>query len=641
MSAIYPYLSDAAFLKRVDESTFKEQYVKIIVLDWQEYPIAEIQGSVSAGSISLDGSSAVRRSGNLTFLCEDDYYNVLDVSNLISINKKIKIEVGYANTFGEYEEYDTLWFPQGVFVIINPNITHNNQGLVISISFKDKMCLLNGECGGVLPASVTFSEKEDDNGVITKVRYNQIIRELVSEFGGEQVGKIIINDVPDQIKKVMKWNGAQSMPFDGIYNENLIENQGAMLENDISQSFDLKGYSLQEGNEDRTNTKLLIYGVAAYPEMLCAKFGLETETSGQTITWDDEQQMKHPEGTYVNYFYKEFSIKKVYNKISLTYSNDNDSYDNTCPTTFNVAYSYDNSFKFEPGRDVGYIYTDFCPTSDLIGNAGQNVVTILDTIKKQLGNYEYFYDIDGNFVFQEIRNYLNTSQSTSEFNRIKNGNANGYLFKPNDSKSVYSFDNGMLVNSYQNTPSYANVKNDFIVWGTRETAAGAKLPIRYHVAFDEMPKTGENEYNLIWDKETEKLKTKEVLFSNQTGDYGLQFNFNKKGKYTLIFLSDEISSQEDVYFFMNGSEITFPYTFVQSNNIIEVSHCLEEHIDFGFLIDEEEFSDSLEIIKVKTKYPQTEIYLQGLQAEQLGQPVNHMRYYTELKNEWNKIFNSI
>jgi hypothetical protein len=36
----------------------------------------------------------------------------------------------------------------------------------------------------------------------------------------------------------------------------------------------------------------------------------------------------------------------------------------------------------------------------LIANAGETVVSILDKIKNILGNYEYFYDINGNFVFQ-------------------------------------------------------------------------------------------------------------------------------------------------------------------------------------------------------------------------------------------------
>ena len=36
---------------------------------------------------------------------------------------------------------------------------------------------------------------------------------------------------------------------------------------------------------------------------------------------------------------------------------------------------------------------------------------ILDKIIEVLGNFEYFYDVNGNFIFQEIKNYLNNSQT--------------------------------------------------------------------------------------------------------------------------------------------------------------------------------------------------------------------------------------
>jgi len=72
----------------------------------------------------------------------------------------------------------------------------------------------------------------------------------------------------------------------------------------------------------------------------------------------------------------------------------------------------------------------------LIGNAGETVVSILDKIKNVLGNYEYFYDVNGNFIFQEIKNYLNTSYSTFLINEI---NENNYLVDYSSGKSVYTF----------------------------------------------------------------------------------------------------------------------------------------------------------------------------------------------------------
>ena len=73
------------------------------------------------------------------------------------------------------------------------------------------MCLLNGECGGVIPASTRFDEYEtiDENGewVIEKPKIAQIIRECVNHFGGEQLSKILISDIDDRLKMVMKWIG--------------------------------------------------------------------------------------------------------------------------------------------------------------------------------------------------------------------------------------------------------------------------------------------------------------------------------------------------------------------------------------------------------------------------------------------------
>ena len=92
--------------------------------------------------------------------------------------------------------------------MINPSLSHSIDGTNISLALKDKMCLLNGECGGVIPASTRFDEYEtlDENGewVIEKPRIAQIIRECVNHFGGEQLSKILISDIDDRIKMVMK-----------------------------------------------------------------------------------------------------------------------------------------------------------------------------------------------------------------------------------------------------------------------------------------------------------------------------------------------------------------------------------------------------------------------------------------------------
>ena len=92
--------------------------------------------------------------------------------------------------------------------MISSSITNTLNGGNISISGKDKMCLLNGEVGGVLPAPVVLHEKyvrnADGSTTVKPSLLYDIIRESVIEFGGQNPGKIMINDVPLNGKKVLR-----------------------------------------------------------------------------------------------------------------------------------------------------------------------------------------------------------------------------------------------------------------------------------------------------------------------------------------------------------------------------------------------------------------------------------------------------
>ena len=62
------YLLDKNFLKQLDSENQREIYAKIVSLNIHEEPIESIEGRVTGGSISIDGSSSVRRSCNLTLV---------------------------------------------------------------------------------------------------------------------------------------------------------------------------------------------------------------------------------------------------------------------------------------------------------------------------------------------------------------------------------------------------------------------------------------------------------------------------------------------------------------------------------------------------------------------------------------------
>ena len=52
---------------------------------------------------------------------------------------------------------------------------------------------------------------------------------------------------------------------------------------------------------------------------------------------------------------------------------------------------------------------------------------------------------------------------------------------------IVPFEDGVLITSYANNPQYGMIKNDYVVWGSRELSSGEKLPIRYHLAIDSKP----------------------------------------------------------------------------------------------------------------------------------------------------------
>lgn len=370
---MFEYLNDIDFLVELEKLHMKVQYAKIVLLTFQdEKPLREIQGDITAGTLTVNGSSAIRRTISLTMLANDSLAGVDNLDNEISINKKVRIYVGYNNSLKKYQKYgDIIWFPCGLFVLSSASTSRSTSGWTIAISGKDKMCLLDGTAGGTLPASTTFHEKyiELDNGDI-EIQYPtifQIIYEAVNHWGGEPLENIVISDIDDEVKMLVKYAGDSPVYF----------------------SSDYQSMSFTAGTD--------------FPQM------------------------------------------------------------------------------YTGGQDVGYKYTDFTYPGDLILNAGETVVSLLNKIVSTLGNYEFFYDVDGKFIFQQIKNYLNTGSPLTELE------AQNYIKSYNNAKFLYSLTDLDTTTAITINPKYDNVKNDFYVWGQRSTPAGGTIKIRYHLAIDDKP----------------------------------------------------------------------------------------------------------------------------------------------------------
>jgi len=103
------------------------------------------------------------------------------------------------------------------------------------------MCMLDGTCGGTLPATVTFHEAqiEDEFGdiKIEKIPIFTIIKELVRHYGKEIEQNIIINDVELVAKQSMKYMGTYPIWFTDDYSSFMISEKAPDNENFLAHKF--------------------------------------------------------------------------------------------------------------------------------------------------------------------------------------------------------------------------------------------------------------------------------------------------------------------------------------------------------------------------------------------------------------------
>lgn len=523
MKVRYDYLKDTDFLKYVAGLHIKQFYVKMTSLSWQEDPIKDIEGRVINASFNIDGNSSVRRTGNLSLITDGDNH-ITDIKHLFSLNKKIYVQIGYLNNTPYYTKYKILWFPIGLFVIGNASVANADTGLTISLQLKDKMSLLNGECGGIIPASCQLDTMDtvDQNGdqVTSRPSIYQIIQELVNHWGGQQLGKIIISDLDTRVKQAVKWNGDTNM------------------------------YLYEKPDAD----------------------------------WSERYRI---------------------------------SVDSTPPQGY--IPSKDCS-QFEPGQSIGYIYTDFTFPGDLIAEAGNSVVDVLEKIKAVLGNYEYFYDLDGNFIWQEIKNFFNNSEARyidDAFNnrmlvpdyisKTYTETQAAYLLDASKGKTIFDFTDSNLVKSYNNAPQYSSIKNDYVVWGIRKVD-NLQIPIRYHLAIDEKPKTGNTYKAFKYLDPKDGLQKWHVPVPFKTVN-----DFPQQGK-DGVFYRDE--SEDKIY--------KWGYIEYKDSNSGKIE------ITYQYIMLD------VKLQQVTTSDWRTELYFQGVQAQPFGSASNY--YYAELVNEWPKIY---
>lgn len=469
---------DDEFLKQLSSEHEREIYAKIVALDLNENPIEEIQGRVTQGSVPVDGNSIVRRTCSLTLVGHE-----LNINDYVwGLETKVKLYIGLKNKINP-DYPPIIWFKMGTFVLTSFSSSISASGHTVSLQGKDKMCLLNGDVGGNLTAlSYDFGKVT----VVNKSGYTyeeqlpikKIIQKAVHEYAKEPYHNIVINDLDDCGLELLEYRGNEPMYF--AYNANTQEATNPIL--NVKQKYYVDGNPITI-------------------EEIEAQIAL------------DISEDRAP--TYV--------FKALTEDINLT--------EEVPPTNFYGDSSCKgtpyNLIKIEKGMTCGYRTCDLVYAGNLTSAAGEAITSMLTKIVNMLGNYEYFYNLDGQFVFQRKRTYVNTSWN----NMTNNGEEDWVENAAYTASYLFSFENGNLITSYQNAPNLANLKNDFSIWGTRTGVSGAAIPIHMRYAIDNKPTyytsldgvtyTTRSEEEVEWDKKNFEYDIVKGGYPKEPSRFGL------------------------------------------------------------------------------------------------------------------------
>ena len=427
-------LIDKEFLKKLDEFPLREIYVRIIALTFDEHPIDEIQGRATAGSINIDGDSAVRRTCSLTLSADNldtrDYY--------WGLKNKFKLEVGMKN-FVDVKYGDIIWFPQGIFLITSFNTSETPTGYTINIQGKDKMALLNGDIGGKIHANSTRFDileeyDEDGNRTEIKIPIRELVAEIVHEYGNEPFHNIIINDVDEFGLELLEFRGKEDLYF-GLDPASR-QVKSIRLGTDWPFFYDATGGFIFSQISDKINYDTFNINSSIGQEILQGK------TPTQLLMSRDTKSVA--------------TIAKV---------------------------SY--------GQTAGYRETELIYPDELVVSSGETVTGVLDKIKTFLNDFEYFYDLDGRFIFQRKPIYTIRTWTPLKKDGIedKYGRSENFVESMMDvSPIAYQFQDNKLLMNISNNPNFSNIKNDFSIWGKRQTLSGAERPIHLRYAIQKKPR---------------------------------------------------------------------------------------------------------------------------------------------------------
>lgn len=171
----------------------RNQRIKVDLLNFNFQTVNSLEGKVTDGSISIDATSDIRRTCNITLVVENST-DIIAPGGQVWLDKFIKVYVGTDNPRNNNE---TVWNNMGLFLINNPESAYNATTNTITFEGLDLMAKLTGRRNGQLPAVTTV--------VPAGSKVADVVKQIITQLGG--FDKYIIQDagyeIPYDIKKDM------------------------------------------------------------------------------------------------------------------------------------------------------------------------------------------------------------------------------------------------------------------------------------------------------------------------------------------------------------------------------------------------------------------------------------------------------
>lgn len=408
------------------------------------------------------------------FSYKPNYYFYEDIISYQPAEEEFNSSTKYYDLQGNYIDFYEKAY----------NLYQSNKYYIKNV-YEDDYILYDGEYNPVLEyyEKKVFFDKKD-------VPIKNIIKEAVHTYGREPYYNIIINDIDDEGLLLKEYIGEE--PLFLLINNGICEN--------ISNE-NQKCYVIDSNIEEST---ISLYISLMEEELLRAK----GQYQQKKINKDEYEKLRE---NIINVLVSSLDAAQttINDSDKIIYNSFIEDFDKNPSKIFfvnenSVEIKIYTVLKIEKGDAAGYELTDLTYPYDLISSPGEALTSILDKIKEVLGNFEYFYDVDGHFVFQKKKTYLNTS-----WNNIITSDNETYATSAVDTSAVqYTFEDNDLITSIGNNIKLDNLKNDYSVWGSRKTINGVEVPIHARFAIDEKPYVyvtfPRSKYNYV-DK-TENLK---------------------------------------------------------------------------------------------------------------------------------------